>query len=144
MIRRDMTVTEFAKVLWSNKIKVMLLVFALVFGPGLYDDWQQKQAAEKLDADRASVFSDASITGMMMTDAWRSCRDIGIGDDMKRCSKYDGKLIQEQTAPVFAKIAIEHRDSYFKHCLRFHQQEYCDQLLQRSIDISNAQRESTE
>ncbi len=142
MIRRDTTVTDFVKVLWNNKIKVMLLILACAFGPGLYNDWQKRQAAKGLDADRASVDNNASITGMMLMSAWRGCRDIGIVNDMERCATYNGKLIQEQAAPMLAKTAIEHRDAYFKNCLRFHQIEYCGQLLQRSVAISNAQGES--
>jgi hypothetical protein len=142
VIRGDMTVTDFVHVLWNNKIKVMFLILALAFGPGLYDEWKMKQAAKRLDADRASVYRDASITGMMLMNAWRGCRDIGIVNDMERCAKYDGKLIQEQAAPMLAKMAIEHRDAYYKNCLRFHQHEYCGQLLQRSVALSNAQGES--
>lgn len=142
MIRLDTTVTDFVTVLWNNKIKVMLLILALAFGPGLYNDWEKRQAAEGLAADRASVDSGASISGMMLMRAWRGCRDIGIVNDMERCATYDGKLIQEQSAPMLAKMAIEHRDAYFKNCLRFHQIEYCGQLLQRSLAISNAQGES--
>jgi hypothetical protein len=74
VIRRDTTVTDFVTVLWNNKIKVMLLILALAFGPGLYNDWQKRQAAKGLDADRASVDSDASITGMRLMSAWRGCR----------------------------------------------------------------------
>lgn len=76
--------------------------------------------------------------------AWRGCRDIGIVNDMERCATYDGKLIQEQSAPILAKMAIEHRDAYYNNCLRFHQHEYCGQLLQRSVALSNAQGESKE
>ena len=79
---------------------------------------------------------------MMLMRAWRACRDIGIVNDMERCATYDGKLIQEQAAPILAKMAIEHRGGYLKNCLRFHQIEYCGQLLQRSLAISNAQGES--
>ncbi len=142
MIQGDMTVTDFVRVLWNNKIKVMLLILGLAFGPGLYDDWQKKRAAEKLVADRASVNLDASITGMMLVNAWRGCRDIGIVNDMERCAKYQGKLIQEQSAPILAKMAIDHADAYYKNCLRFHQSEYCGQLLQRSFALSYAQGES--
>ncbi|AOS81404.1 hypothetical protein Q5W_21835 [Hydrogenophaga sp. PBC] len=137
-----MTVTDFVMVLWNNKIKVMLLILAFAFGPGLFDDWQQRQAEERLDADRRSVDHDASVAGMMLMNAWRDCRDIGIVNDMERCATYEGKLIQEQSAPILAKMAIEHRDAYYKNCLRFHQQEYCGQLLQRSVALSNAQSES--
>ncbi|MBX3610739.1 MAG: hypothetical protein KF871_12665 [Hydrogenophaga sp.] len=137
-----MTATDFVTVLWNNKVKVILLILAVVFGLELFDDWQKRQAAEKLDADRRSVDHDASITGMMLMSAWRGCRDIGIVNDMERCATYEGKLIQEQSAPMLAKMAIEHRDAYYKNCLRFHQHEYCGQLLQRSVALSNVQSES--
>lgn len=139
MIHGGMTVTEFVMILWNNKIKVGLLILAVIFGPGLYDDWQKKRTAEQLEADRKSVDTDASIAGMMLMNAWTSCRDIGIVNDMDRCAKYDGKLLQEQAAPMLAKIAVDHRDSYYKNCQRFHPYEYCSQLLQRSVALSNAQ-----
>jgi len=40
---------------------------------------------------------------------------------------------------MLAKIAVDHRDSYYKNCQRFHPYEYCSQLLQRSVALSNAQ-----
>jgi len=74
VIHGGMTVTEFVMILWNNKIKVGLLILAVIFGPGLYDDWQKKRTAEQLEADRKSVDTDASIAGMMLMNAWTSCR----------------------------------------------------------------------
>lgn len=143
MIRGDMSVTEFVMVLWENKIKTGLFILAIAFGPGLYDDWQKKRAAEQLEADRKSVDSDASIAGMMLMNAWKSCSQIGIGNDIDGCAKYEGRLLQEQAAPMLAKMAVEHRDSYYKSCQRFYAYEYCGQLLRRSIALSNAQSKSS-
>src|SRR5262245_25612366 len=112
MIRGDMTVTEFVMVLWNNKIKVAVVLLAIVFGPARYDDWQKKRAAEQLEADRKSVDTDASIAGVMLMRAWKSCAQIGIVNDMERCAAYEGRLLQEQAAPPLAKLAIEHRASY--------------------------------
>lgn len=139
MIRGDMTVTEFVMAMWNNKIKVGLLILAIALGPGLYDDWQKQRAAEKLEADRKSVDTDASIAGIMLANAWKSCRDIGIVNDMERCAAYDGRLLQEQAAPMLAKLAIDYRVSFYKSCQRFHPGEYCQQLLQRSLSLSVAQ-----
>jgi len=50
MISGDMSVTEFFTALWGNKIKIGLLILAVIFGPGLYDDWQKKRGAERLHA----------------------------------------------------------------------------------------------
>jgi hypothetical protein len=138
MISGDKTLTEFVMLLWNNKIKVGLLILAIALGPGLYDDWQKKQAAEKLEADRKSVDHEASVAGMMLASAWKSCRDIGIVNDMGRCAAYEGRLLQEQAAPMLAKMAIEHRASFYKTCQRFHPNEYCQQLLQRSLSLSVA------
>ena len=40
---------------------------------------------------------------------------------------------------MLAKMAIEHRASFYKTCQRCHPEEYCQQLLQRSLSISAAQ-----
>jgi hypothetical protein len=141
MIRGDMSVTEFFVLLWSNKVKVALLILALAFGPGVYRDWQQQRAEARLVAAREAVDFDASIAGMMIVNAWRSCRDIGIVNDMERCAAYDGRLLQEQSAPMLAKLAIEHRASYYKNCFRFHSEEFCGQLLRRSVALSDARPE---
>jgi hypothetical protein len=139
MIRGDMSVTEFVALLWEHKIKVGLLFLAFAVGPGLYDDWQKKRAAEQFEADRRSVDTDASVAGMMLMNAWTSCSQIGIVNDMEGCAKYQARLLQEQAAPMLAKIAIEQRDSYYKNCQRFYAYEYCGQLLRRSVALSNAQ-----
>lgn len=139
MIHGDMTVTEFVMVLWNNKIKVALFILAIAFGPGVYDDRKNKRAVEKLEADRVSVDYEASIAGIMLASAWKSCRDIGIVNEMERCAAYEGRLVQEQSAPMLAKMAIEHRASFYERCQRFHLDEYCKQLLQRSLALSVAQ-----
>ena len=66
MTSGDTTVTEFVILLWNNKIKVGLLILAIVLGLGLYDDWQKERAAAKLEADRKSVDHEASVAGMML------------------------------------------------------------------------------
>ena len=139
MINGNMTVTEFVMVLWHNKIKVGLLILAIAFGPYVYDDWKNTRAVQKLEADRASVDHEASIAGMMLASAWKSCRDIGIVNEMERCAVYEGRLIQEQSVTMLAKMAIEHRASFYERCQRFHIDEYCKQLLQRSMALSFAQ-----
>ncbi len=143
MIRRDMSVTEFAVILWEHKIKIGLFFLALAVGPGLYNDWQKRRAAEQFDADRKSVDTDASVAGIMLMNAWTSCSQIGIVNDMEGCAKYQARLLQEQAAPMLAKMAIEQRDSYYKNCQRFYAYEYCGQLLKRSVALSNAQTKSS-
>lgn len=139
MIRADMSVTEFVTTLWNNKVKVALLVAAVVFGPGLYESWQASRAAEKLEAERNAVDTNASLAGMMLASAWRSCSQIGIGNDIDGCAKYQARLLQEQGAPLLAKVAVQQRDTYWQGCLRFHPQDYCAQLLQRAFQLSLAQ-----
>jgi len=133
-----MTVTEFVMLLWENKIKVTLLILAVVFGPSLYEDWKAEELRKTLESDRKAVGTQASIAGMMLVSAWKSCSQIGIGD-INACSKYEGHLLQEQAAPMLAKTAAEQRDSYLKNCQRFYEFDYCRQLLERSIQLSNAQ-----
>lgn len=143
MISGDMSVTDFAMILWKNKIKVGTLALALVLGPGLYDVWEKKRAAEQLEASRNSVDTAASIAGMMIMNAWKSCTQIGIVNDMDRCATYQGRLLQEQAAPMMAKMALAHRDSYYKNCQQFYAVEYCGQLLLRSVELSNAQSKNS-
>lgn len=138
MKRGDMTATEFVMLLWKNKIKVALLILALALGPGLYQDWATKRAAEEHARDRDAVDTQASIAGMMLLRAWKSCSQIGV-PDVNACSRYEGRLIQEQAAPVLAKTAVEQRDSYLKSCQRFYEFDYCKRLLERSIQLSSAQ-----
>ena len=138
MISGNMTVTEFVMLLWENKIKVTLLILAVVFGPSLYEDWKAEELRKTLESDRKAVGTQASIAGMMLVSAWKSCSQIGIGDN-NACSKYEGHLLQEQAAPMLAKTAAEQRDSYLKNCQRFYEFDYCRQLLERSIQLSNAQ-----
>lgn len=125
MIRGEMSVADFVMVLWNNKIKVGILILGVIFGPSLYDDWQKKRAAEQFEVDRTSVDTDASIAGMMLMNAWTSCSQIGIVNDMERCAKYQARLLQEQAAPMLAKMAIDQRDSYYKNCQKFYAYEYC-------------------
>lgn len=138
MNRGDMTVTEFVMLLWENRIKVALLILAVALGPGLYEDWTARRAAEKLARDRDAVGTQASVAGMMLLSAWKSCSQLGIRD-INACSRYEGQLLQEQAAPILAKSAVEQRDSYLKNCQRFYEFDYCKQLLERSIQLSNAQ-----
>lgn len=138
MIHGNMTVTEFVMTLWANKVKVTLLILAITFGPGLYSEWERRRAQERMEDDKKAVSTDASIAGMMLLSAWKSCQQIGISD-VNACSRYQGQLLQEQAAPMLAKTAVEHRDSYLASCQRFYQFEYCRQLLERSIHLSNAQ-----
>mgnify|MGYP003375112277 CR=1 FL=1 len=144
MIRGDMSVTEFGMVLWNNKIKVGLLFLAVVFGPGLYTDWEKKSALDKLEANRTSVDMDASFAGMTLMNAWTECAAIGIVNDMERCAAYEGRLLQEMGAPMLARTAIQQRDSYYTNCRRFYADQYCAQLLQRSFALSARKRSPTE
>ena len=142
MIRPDMPVIEFTMTLWKNKIKVVLSILAIVFGQGLHDEWQVQRATEKFEADRQGIDAEASIAGMMLANAWTSCKQIGIVNDMERCASHNGRLLQEIAAPQSAKIAIEQRDSYSRNCQRFYTAEYCSALLGRSLQVSFAQQKT--
>lgn len=139
MIRGDMSVSEFIGVLWENKIRVGLLFLAMAVGTELFDRWQEWRAAKQLNVDRESVDIDASVAGMMLVEAWTSCSQIGIVDNLESCAKYQARLLQEQVAPMLAGKAIALRDSYYKKCQRFYTDEYCEKLITRSVEISYAQ-----
>lgn len=138
MNRGDMTLTEFVMLLWENKFKVALLILAVALATGLYQNWAAKTAVEERARDRDAVDTQASIAGMMLISAWKSCSRIGISD-INVCSRYEGRLLQEQAAPILAKTAVEQRDSYLKGCQRFYEFDYCKRLLERSIQLSNLQ-----
>lgn len=133
-----MPVTEFASLLWANKIKTALVVLAIAFGPNLYENWSKKRDVERKEEERKSVGISASVTGMMILGAWKSCNRIGIAD-IDSCSRYEGQLIQEQAAPALARTAVENRNGYLKTCLKFFDYEYCRQLLNRAVQLSAAE-----
>lgn len=138
MIRVDMTVNGFMLLLRKNKIKVAAMILTIAIVPSLYDDWSASRSAEKLKSDLGEVGTQASIAGMMLFSAWKSCTQIGISD-ISTCSKHEGQLLQEKAAPLLAKTAVEQRDSYLKYCQRYYDFDYCKRLLERSIQISSAQ-----
>jgi hypothetical protein len=138
LIHEDMTVNDLMLLLRKNKIKVAAMILAIAIFPSLYDDWSASRSAEKLKSDRDEVGTQASIAGMMLFNAWKSCTQIGISD-ISTCSRHEGQLLQEKPASLLAKTAVEQRDSYLKHCQRFYDFDYCKRLLERSIQISSAQ-----
>jgi hypothetical protein len=143
MIRGDMSVTEFAMLCWNNKGKVLVAIAAVVLLPPLFDEWAQKRVADRLAAEREGVNTSASVVGMMLVSAWRSCVKIGI-NDIDRCSTYEGQLLQEVAAPQLAKMAIVQRNDYYSSCRKFYAPKYCDQLLTRSVNLSAASKETAD
>ena len=75
-----MTVNDLMLLLRKNKIKVAAMILAIAIFPSLYDDWSASRSAEKLKSDRDEVGTQASIAGMMLFNAWKSCTQIGISD----------------------------------------------------------------
>jgi hypothetical protein len=134
-----MPVTGLLAAAWDHKVKVALIAIGVVFVPGLYESWQNSRAAEQLVSDRKAVDTDASVAGMMLASAWRSCSQIGIVNDMEGCARCQGRLLQEQTAPMAAKLALEQRDAFWRGCRRLYPQKYCGQVLQRAFQLSFAQ-----
>jgi hypothetical protein len=102
---------------------------------GAYDDWSKQREIEKQAAEKKSVSTQASLAGIQMVEAFKTCARIGI-NDLDRCAKYEGQLLQELAAPLFAKNSLDVRDGYFKVCLRFYSKDYCNNLLIRSINLS--------
>lgn len=138
-----MTVTEFATWLWAKRWWGFWLVIAAIFGPPAFDEYSKKTLAANLEVEREGVNTSASLAGMMLVSAWRSCTQIGI-QDVDACSKYEGKLLQELGAPILAKTAANHRDGYYASCSKFYSTSYCNQLLTRSVNLSAAQRQTSD
>jgi hypothetical protein len=126
------------EILQEHSSKLIVLFLAAIAGPGLYKGWSESRAEAALREERESVGHKASTAGIMWVGAWKACVQIGIRD-VDACSKYKGVLLQEIGAPVQAKLAIEHRDTYAKSCFKFHTEEYCQQLFNRSIQLSSVQ-----
>ena len=137
------SIAKFAMLCWNNKGKVLVAIAAAIVLPPLFEGWAQKQAADKLAAEREGVNTSASIAGMMLVSAWRGCVKIGI-DDIDRCSTYQGKLLQEIAAPQVARMAVERRNGYFSSCRKFYALDYCNQLIIRSVNLSAASKETSD
>lgn len=142
MIHSDMPFIEFLRTLWKNKVKVAAVVLAVIVVPGWFADWRERRDAERLEAARQAIDTEASTTGMLLANAWFACRDIGIVNDLERCAAYEGKLIQEIAAPQLAKMAIQKRSEYHSNCPKLRPPEYCNSLLSRSVQLSVAQHNS--
>jgi hypothetical protein len=132
-----MSVADFVSLCIRNKARIVVGIIAALVVPPLYSAWAERQAHDALVAEREGVNTSASLAGMMLVSAWRGCVRIGI-NDVAQCSTYEGKLIQEMTAPPLAKAALQQRDDFLGSCRKFYTQEYCVQLLNRSVSLSAA------
>jgi hypothetical protein len=128
------------EILREHSGKLIVLFFAAIAAPGLYKGWSESRAEAALKEERESVGFLASKAGILWVGAWRSCVKIGIRD-IASCAKYKGELLQEKGAPIQARLAVEARDSYATSCLKFHSEEHCQQLFDRSIQLSSAEKE---
>lgn len=112
------------------------VICGIVFAAfSLYQDWDKKRQKEEFEVERQSIGTSASITGMSLVSAFKSCQRIGI-PDLKKCQEYKGMLVQELGAPIAAKIAIEEQVNYNQKCNRHYSTDYCHQLLKRAVQLS--------
>lgn len=100
-----------------------------------YDDWSKRREVERVEQEKQSVSTKASLAGIVWWEAYKNCARIGIGD-LDKCSTYNGQLLQEKVAPILAKSAVEARDEYFNLCGRHYPDEYCKRLINRSVYLS--------
>ncbi len=110
----------------------IIIIFAAL---SLYQDWAKKRQQEEFKAERLSISLSASIAGMSLASAFKSCQRIGI-PDIKKCQEYKGMLLQELEAPIAAKMAIEQQVDYREKCNRHYSADYCLQLLNRAVQLS--------
>lgn len=108
------------------------IIFAAL---SLYQDRAKKRQQEEFEAERLSISLSASIAGMSLASAFKSCQRIGI-PDLEKCQEYKGMLLQELEAPIAAKMAIEQRVDYREKCNRHYSADYCLQLLKRAVQLS--------
>lgn len=112
-----------------------LIFFATAIGLPIYQDWSKERDRARLEEEKKSVSTQASLAGIQIAQAFKACVRIGISD-VQQCARYDGQLIQEMVAPIAAKNALNSKDEYIKTCLRFYPEDYCSSLLNRSISLS--------
>lgn len=110
----------------------LLIGFSVVMGIVGCDAALSPQ--EKLENARVAVGVEASLTAGMLVSAARSCQVIGV-ENVDRCSQYKGTLIAEQSAQMLASLAVDQRSGYWKKCSASFDQEYCNQLISRAVEI---------
>lgn len=98
-----------------------------------YKDWSRENDLKALEQQKQAVGTDASVTASLLVAAYKACRPLGL--DVRACVGHKGPLIQDQTAPVVASLAVERQGAYEAGCRRHYEVQYCNDLLMRAINI---------
>jgi len=104
-----------------------------VFAWHWYKDWSSENDRKALAQERQAVGTEASVTAGLLVAALKACRPLGL--DVHACVSHSGPLIQDQTAPAVASLAVERQGAYDAACRRHYEAKYCNDLLTRAIGI---------
>lgn len=126
---------------WSKIALAGLVALILVpVGRDWYKDHETQAAKRKQQAAIDSINLGASLVGTYLASAVRSCTRIGI-PEISTCAAYTPKLLQEQAAPMMAKMALDQQSSYSKDCHKLYDEKYCYDLMNRAFQLSLAEPE---
>lgn len=98
---------------------------------------------QKREKAIAAIGIDASVTAALYVSAARSCQVVGV-NDIERCAQLKGSLIADQSAQIIASVAVEKAREYWKKCQEDFSQDYCNQLIQRALDIEYRKARTSE
>lgn len=104
-----------------------------VFAWHWYKDWSSENDRKALAQERQAVGAEASLAANLLVAAYKACRPLGL--DVRACVSHTGSLIQDQTAPAVASLAVERQGAYEAACRRHYDAQYCDDLLTRAVNI---------
>lgn len=118
----------------AKKIKISVLLVCLPFFATLSGCEVTLSPDEKRQKAIAAIGIDASVAAMMLVSAARSCATVGESN-IDACVQIKGNLLDDQTAAMLAKVAVDQRTGFWKKCQADFDTEYCDQLLRRAVAI---------
>lgn len=130
------------KRLYLTPTQFTLLVLGIVmfwYWMATAEEREKKAAAERHQAEADGLGFSASIAAGTMLSAWRSCKAVGISS-VPECVTHKGPLLQDQTAPVIAKVAMDSYNDWNAACLRHYDGPYCNDFFNRALAVSDASR----
>ena len=102
------------------------------FGPEAVAERQRAKARTQANW----IEEEASLTAVSLRAAYDRRAKIGIRD-LKDCVRYDGPLLEERLAPIFAKHAMDTRQGYQEKCQGVYSPQACEHLINRALAIQS-------
>lgn len=130
--------------LWKLRLQhfaiVVLIVIVLGSLAQVMEKWNKEQNVRNLEREKQNIGIEASNTGSLLWSAYKDCKQIGISD-LRKCTEHSGPLLQDITAPVLAKAALEQQINYSNSCNKHYSAQYCYDLLNRAFHISQSSKD---